>query len=82
MSVFIAPNFVNHRGGVGSRIWSRILTVAGIRFEHQWSGQEYLAWMEAHGWLAGVIQDGYSEKLIKACIKLFVDENVGEMFAE
>ena len=33
-------------------------------------------------WLAGAIQDGYSDKLIKACIKLFVDENVGEMFAE
>ena len=33
-------------------------------------------------WLAGAIQDGYSEKLIKACIKLFVDENVGEMFSD
>ncbi len=31
-------------------------------------------------WLAGAIPDGYSEKLIKACIKLFVDENVGEQF--
>ena len=33
-------------------------------------------------WLTGAIQDGYSDKLIQACIKLFVDENVGEMFAE
>ena len=33
-------------------------------------------------WLTGAIQDGYSDKLIKACIKLFVDENVGEMFAD
>ncbi len=33
-------------------------------------------------WLAGAIQDGYSDKLIKACIKLFVDENVGELFQE
>ena len=33
-------------------------------------------------WLAAGIQDGYGEKLIKACIKLFVDENVGEQFAE
>ena len=40
--ILIAPNFVNHKGGLGSRIWSRILTIAGIRFEHQWSGQEYL----------------------------------------
>ena len=33
-------------------------------------------------WMASGIQDGYSEKLIDACIKLFVDENVGEQFAE
>ena len=33
-------------------------------------------------WLTGAIQDGYSDKLIQTCIKLFVDENVGEMFQE
>ena len=48
--LLIAPNFVNHRGGLGSRIWSGILKIAGIRFEHQWSGQEYLDWLESHGW--------------------------------
>ena len=48
--ILIAPNFVNHKGGLGSRIWSRILTIAGIRFEHQWSGQEYLDWLETNGW--------------------------------
>ena len=29
-------------------------------------------------WLASGIQDGYRDKLIQTCIKLFVDENVGE----
>ena len=29
-------------------------------------------------WLASGIQDGYKDKLIQTCIKLFVDENVGE----
>ena len=48
--LLIAPNFVNHRGGLGSRIWSGILKIAGIRFEHQWSGQEYLDWLENRGW--------------------------------
>ena len=33
-------------------------------------------------WLASGIQDGYSEKLIQSCIKLFVDENVGEAVEE
>ena len=48
--VLIAPNFVEHRGGFVSRLWSGILKLAGIRFEHQWSGPEYLCWLEAHGW--------------------------------
>lgn len=33
-------------------------------------------------WLAAAIREGYSETEIKDCIKLFVDENVGEQFAE
>ena len=48
--ILIAPNFVNHKGGLGSRIWSGILRIAGIRFEHQWSGQEYLDRLETNGW--------------------------------
>jgi ubiquinone/menaquinone biosynthesis C-methylase UbiE len=48
--ILIAPNFVEHKAGVGSRLWSGILKLAGIKFEHQWSGQEYLDWLESHGW--------------------------------
>ena len=48
--ILIAPNFVEHKAGFGSRLWSGVLTLAGIKFEHQWSGQEYLDWLESHGW--------------------------------
>ena len=48
--ILIAPNFVEHQTGLCSRIWSGILKLAGVKFEHQWSSQEYLAWLEAHGW--------------------------------
>ena len=48
--ILIAPNFVEHKAGFGSRLWSGILTLAGIKFEHQWSGPEYLSWLESHGW--------------------------------
>ena len=48
--ILIAPNFVEHKGTLGSRIWSGILRIAGIRFEHQWSAKEYLQFLEAHGW--------------------------------
>ena len=48
--VLVAPNFVEHKGTFLSRIWSGILVLAGVRFEHQWTGSEYLAWLEARGW--------------------------------
>ena len=48
--LLIAPNFVEHKGTLGSRIWSGILTLAGVRFEHQWSAQEYLDFLENNGW--------------------------------
>ena len=48
--LLIAPNFVEHKGKLISRVWSQILKIAGVRFEHQWSAQEYLAFLENHGW--------------------------------
>ena len=48
--ILIAPNFVNHQGGLGSRIWSAILKIGGVKFEHQWSTEEYLRWLEQNGW--------------------------------
>ena len=48
--LMIAPTFVEHKGTLGSRIWSGILRIAGVRFEHQWSGQEYLQFLQSNGW--------------------------------
>ena len=48
--ILIAPNFVEHQGTIGSRIWSGILRIAGVRFEHQWSAKEYLRFLEENGW--------------------------------
>ena len=48
--ILIAPNFVEHKGTLLSRIWSGILRIAGIRFAHQWSAQEYLRFLESNGW--------------------------------
>ena len=48
--LLIAPNFVGHKGSLGSRIWSSVLVLAGVRFEHQWSAQEYLIFLEDNGW--------------------------------
>jgi ubiquinone/menaquinone biosynthesis C-methylase UbiE len=48
--LLIAPNFVEHNGTAASRIWSGILVLAGVRFAHQWSAQEYLEFLEDNGW--------------------------------
>ena len=48
--ILIAPNFVEHKGTFLSRIWSGILNIAGVRFEHQWTAQEYLQFLESSGW--------------------------------
>ena len=48
--LLIAPNFVSHNKGIISRIWSNILKLAGIKFEHQWSGKEYIIWLKKNGW--------------------------------
>ena len=33
--LLIAPNFVSHKSGLMSRLWSGILKLVGIKFEHQ-----------------------------------------------
>lgn len=46
----IAPNFVNHGSGLISRAWSRILKIAGISFEHQWTTAGYCEFLATNGW--------------------------------
>ena len=48
--ILIAPNFVEHKGTVISRIWSGILRIAGVRFEHQWTAGQYIRFLEENGW--------------------------------
>lgn len=48
--ILIAPNFVNHKSGLISRIWSGILKIAGVKFEHQWTTEEYREFLEKNGW--------------------------------
>jgi len=48
--LLIAPNYVEHKGTFVSRLWSGILRIAGVHFEHQWSAQDYLDFLEENGW--------------------------------
>lgn len=48
--ILIAPNFVEHKKGIISRVWSGILQLAGISFAHQWSEEEYLDFLRRNSW--------------------------------
>ena len=48
--LLICPNFVEHRGSPGSRLWSAILRLAGVKFQHQWTASEYIRFLEHQGW--------------------------------
>ncbi|EJU32179.1 methyltransferase domain protein [Slackia sp. CM382] len=48
--LLIAPNFVSHDDTVVSRIWSWVLKRAGIGFDHQWTLDEYVAFLSDQGW--------------------------------
>ena len=48
--ILVAPNFVEHKGTALSRLWSGILRIAGVRFEHQWTAAEYIEFLKQNGW--------------------------------
>ncbi len=48
--MLIAPNFVGHKTGTVSKIRSKILQLVGIKFDHQWTPEEYSKWLEKNGW--------------------------------
>ena len=68
--LLIAPNFVEHGTGIFSRICSKLLRLAGIHFEHQWTESEYLHWLQTHGW------DVTFSKLLPSRIPLLYTECV------
>lgn len=47
--LLVAPNFVQNDGGAAA-FWRKILKFAGIRFAHEWSTEEYHAFLRGKGW--------------------------------
>jgi len=48
--ILIAPNFVEHTANAKSTIWTRLLEVLGVSFEHTWVAEEYRTFLEENGW--------------------------------
>jgi len=48
--ILIAPNFVEHTANAKSTIWTRMLELLGVKFEHCWVAEEYKEFLEKNGW--------------------------------
>ena len=48
--ILIAPNFVKKRERLVDCCWEAVLRLVGVRFEHQWTAGEYLAFFRDNGW--------------------------------
>ncbi len=46
----VAPNFVEQHIGFRTKLWSAIVAIAGVRFEHQWTSEQYQSFLADNGW--------------------------------
>lgn len=80
--LLIAPNFVGHKKGVISRIWSGILKIAGIRFEHQWTSMDIrgISSMVGISWLACAVfkrvGSAHSACVYRMCTEVICESNM------
>ena len=47
--LLVAPNFFFRAGGV-KNLWQKMLSLIGIRFAHEWTANEFKAFLESNGW--------------------------------
>lgn len=46
--LLIAPNFIFRKSGA-KNLWQKILALVGIKFAHEWTAEEYLAFLRENG---------------------------------
>lgn len=47
--ILIAPNFIRSETAFRSRIWSKVLKLLGMKFEHEWVRTEYEEFLKRNG---------------------------------
>lgn len=65
--ILIAPNFIE-RKIQKQNLWQRLLYSLGVHFEHQWTAEQYRAFLESNGW------EVFAGKLLSGRIDLFYAE--------
>ena len=55
--LLIAPNYLLNVGGM-KNLWKKILNLIGIRFAHEWTANEFKAFLESNGWSIKMVPVG------------------------
>ncbi len=68
--ILIAPNFIVRDSGK-SNLWQKIIALAGVKFNHEWTADEYKSFLEENGWKVSKseIVKGRIDLLYTECIR-------------
>ncbi|MBP5575475.1 MAG: class I SAM-dependent methyltransferase [Treponema sp.] len=67
--ILLAPNFIFREDGK-KNLWQKILSLAGIKFAHEWSAEQYKSFLSQNGWIVT------KEEILKGRIDLLYVECV------
>ncbi len=68
--LFIAPNFIERKNATPN-LWQKLLYKLGVRFEHQWTSEQYKKFLESNGWqiTASEVVPGRIDLMYVECVK-------------
>ena len=68
--LLIAPNFIE-RKIASPNLWQKLLYKLGVRFEHQWTSEQYKNFLESNGWkvTASEVVPGRIDLMYVECVK-------------
>ncbi|WP_295680515.1 class I SAM-dependent methyltransferase [uncultured Fibrobacter sp.] len=68
--LLIAPNYLLNVSGM-KNLWKKILNLIGIRFAHEWTANEFKAFLESNGWSIKMdrVIEGRIDLVYVECIK-------------
>ncbi len=68
--LLIAPNFIE-RKIASPNLWQKLLYRLGVRFEHQWTAEQYKNFLDSNGWkiTASEVVPGRIDLMYVECVK-------------
>lgn len=69
--MLICPTFIHRAANSKENLWAKVLKAVGIQFAHQWTADEFRAFLESHGWkiTAGEVVPGRIDLFYAECVR-------------